>query len=182
MASRTKSAARILPLFAAWVLAGCGAASSALPSPAHPTAAAACHALAGEGWQVAVEIDRSDTSALALVSGDSIATCLTIRSGGDFGTASLGSGSYPGANPVRLSFLTSQKGGDQFILVGRIPSVAHAVRLTLEDGTSQDTTLGDGLWLAWLSAESVPTLIEAIDSSGATIDRIHDPNGLQPND
>ena len=182
MSRRTKATARILPLLAVCVLAGCRAASSVSPSPTYPTAAAACHAIAGEGWQVAVEIDRLDTSAIALVSAGSIATCLTTRSDGDFGTTTLGVGGYPTAYPVALSYLSSQKAGQQFILVGRIPAAAHGVRVTLEDGTNQDASLGNGLWLAWVPAASNPTLIEAIGASGATIERISDPSGIQPTD
>jgi len=165
----TLAITRVLLLFAVCVVACCRASSSVAPSPAHPTAASACHALAGQGWQVAVEIDRSDASALALVSGDSIATCLTTRADGDFGNTSLGVGGFPATSPVALSYLTSQKAGEQFILVGRSPSAASGVRLTLADGTNQDASLGSGLWLAWVSAASNPTLIEAIDASGATI-------------
>jgi hypothetical protein len=128
-----------------------------------------------------VEIDRSDISALALVSSGSIATCLTTRSGGNFGTTSLGVGGYPTTSPVALSYLTSQRAGDQFILVGRIPSGAHGVRVTFDDATNEEASIGNGLWLAWVSDAGNPTMIEAVDESG-TIDRLNDPNGIQPHD
>jgi hypothetical protein len=162
------------------VLAGCGAATFESRTPGHATAVAACRAIAGEGWQLAVETDRADTSALALVSGASIDACLTTRTDGDFGTTSLGGGAYPAPSPIGLSYLTSQKAGEQLILVGRIPAGAAKVRLTLADGPSQEASLGDGLWLAWVSTTSKPILIEAVDASGATIERIGDPNGVQP--
>lgn len=180
MPKPTRSIAQILGLLAPCLLTGCLASSSVPASIAHATAADACQASAGSGWQVAVEIDRGDTSALTLATGASIATCVTTRSGGDYGNTSLGSGTYAMPSPVTLSYVTAQRAGQQFIVVGRAPSAARGVRVTFADGTSQDASLGSELWMAWAATTRDPVLIEAMDGSGNTIGRISQPNGIQP--
>ena len=171
-------ASRVVGVLIALVVAGCGAATPS-ETPPYPTAAAACQAHAS-GWPVDVEVDHADSSALALVSAGSIALCLAYRDGSGFGTTSVGIGGHPAPSPVVLSYLTSQTAGHEVILVGRFPPGAEAVRLTLADGSTHDASLGKGLWLAWLSTDSEPTLIEALDASGTTLDRLADPNPIEP--
>ena len=170
----------------ALVVVGCGSpAVVPLPS-AHPTAAAACRAEAGQNWQVAVEVDRADSTAIALVSGDSIAICLTDRSVDrtGFGATSLGIGLHPAGSRHALTYVTSMatSGGPPSILIGRVPPAAIAVRLVLADGSEALATIGGGIWLAWPTTPGEPTLIKALDPSGAAISRIEDADGIQPAD
>jgi hypothetical protein len=154
--------------------------------PAHATAVAACTDALGKGWQVAVEMDRADSSTLGLVSGDSIATCQTTRSNAernDFGFTTAGIGLHPTSSPPALSYLTGGGTGSQTsFLVGRVPPSAGAVRVTFADGSEQDAVLGGGLWLAWLEqpSDAEPTTIEALDATGTVISRLADADGIQP--
>ena len=97
---------------AALVVGGCGSApaseSGAQPT-AHTTASEACRAGTGGDWKVAVEVDGPDSSALALVSGDSIATCLTSRNADrtGFGTTAVGVGLHPVGAASALTYVTS---------------------------------------------------------------------------
>ncbi len=147
------------------------------------TAASACAAGVGAGWQVAVEVDRPDSSVLALVSGNSIASCQVWanRERTGFGNAATGSGRYPAGSPPTLTCVTGGGAGDKMtFLAGRVPSAGSAVRVVLDGGSGQEATLGGGLWLAWLQQPGEPTAIEALDASGAVIARIADASGVQP--
>lgn len=174
---------------AALVVAGCGSApaseSGAQPT-AHATASEACRAGTGGDWKVAVEVDGPDSSALALVSGDSIATCLTSRNADrtGFGSTAVGVGLHPVGSASALTYVTSMAttSGPPSILIGRVPPVTSAVRLVLADGSEQNATIGGDIWLVWLTTPGEPTLIEALDASGAAISRIEDANGIQPAD
>ena len=166
------------------------AACSATPAPAstapvHPTALAACTDALGDGWQVAVKMDRANGSTLALVKGASIATCQTWSNpeGTDFGNAASGGGTYPTPSPAALSYLTSSRTGRLApFFVGRVPASARTVRVSYLDGSEQEAVLGGGLWLAWPDAAGVgaPTRIEALDASGRTISHLADPAGVEP--
>jgi hypothetical protein len=127
-----------------------------------------------------VEVDHADASALALTLAGSIATCRAYRDGDGFGSTSTGIGGYPAPSPVALSYLTAQTAGHEAIRIGRFPPGAHGVRVTLEDGTIEEATMGDGVWLAWLSSDSEPTRIEALDASGATVGQVSNPSGIEP--
>ncbi len=173
-------------LIATALLAGC-AATSVPPNaaPAHATAAAACVGSVGAGWQIAVEGDRQDASTVALVSGDSIAVCQTWREAGGagFGNTMTGTGRHPATTPATLSYVTGGGTGDQTsFLVGRVPTSASAVRVTVADGSQHSALLGGGLWLVWLEQPAEPTVIEALDGSGTVISRLADPDGVQPAD
>lgn len=167
-------------------LAACVASPAAVSTPpAHPTAVAACTDALGKGWQVAVEMDRPDSSTLALVSGDSVATCQTWANAErtDFGNTVVGVGLHPAASPPALSYLTGGGTSNQTsFLVGRVPPSASAVRIAFADGSEHDAVLGDGLWLAWLEqpADAEPTTIEALDATGTVISRLADAGGIQP--
>ncbi len=169
-------------------LAGCGSAPASVPgaSVAHATAPEACRATTGGDWKVEIEVDRSESSALALVSGDSIATCLTNRNGDGtgFGSTAVAVGLHPVGSPPTLTFVTSMASpnGPPSILIGRVPPAAKALRLVLADGSEENAPIGGDIWLAWLTTPEEPTLIEALDASGATISRIEDANGIQPAD
>jgi hypothetical protein len=162
------------------------AACSATPAPpAHPTAVAACTDALGSGWQVAVEVDRADSSTLALISGDSIATCQTGKNAErtSFDNTATGVGLHPTSSPPALSYLTSAGPGDKTsFLVGRVPPTAIAVRVAFADGSEQNAVLGGGLWLAWLEqpADATPVAIEALDAAGTVISRLDDTDGIQP--
>ena len=162
------------------------AACSATPAPpAHPTAVAACMDALGSGWQVAVEMDRADSSTLALISGDSIATCQTGKNAErtSFDSTATGVGLHPTSSPPALSYLGWAGPGDKTsFLVGRVPPTASAVRVAFADGSEQKAALGGGLWLAWLEqpADAVPVAIEALDTAGAVISRLADKDGIQP--
>lgn len=188
MAERVRCVSRTLGLFlGAAALASCGAMAVPSTAPAHVTATAACLDSLGGGWQVAVETDRPDSAMLALVSGDSIATCQTWVSRTAtawFGATTTAVGKHPVSSPPALSYVTGggTTAGEPSFLVGRVPPATVAVRLTFGDGTQQSAVLGSGLWLAWLQQPSEPTVIEALDASGAVVARLADANGLQPTD
>ena len=173
-------------LTCAAVLAAYVASPTAVSTPpAHATAVATCSDALGEGWQVAVEMDRADSSMLALVSGDSLATCQTWQNAErtDFGNTATGIGRHSTGSPPALSYLTSGGPGTQTsFLAGRIPTSASAVRVTLADGSEHDAVLGDGLWLAWLEepSDAEPITIEALDATGTVISRLADVDGIQP--
>jgi hypothetical protein len=166
------------------LLAACAATPATVSTaPAHRTAVAACTDALGEGWQVTVEMDRANSSTLALVSGDSIATCQTWSNAErtDFGNTVTGVGLHPTASPPALSFLTSGGTADKTaFLVGRVPASASAVRVTFADGSQHDAVLGGGLWLDWPEQPGEPTAIEALDAAGTVVSRLADANGIQP--
>ncbi len=174
-------------LTGAAALVACVASPAAVSTPpAHATAVAACTDAVGKGWQVAVEMDRAESSTLALVSGDSIATCQTTRTNAepnDFGLSTTGIGLHPTSSPPALSYLTSGGPGSQTsYLVGRVPPSAGVVRVTFADGSEQDAVLGGGLWLVWLEqpSDAAPTAIDALDARGTVISSLADANGMQP--
>jgi hypothetical protein len=179
-------------LIGALALAACSATPAPTSTPpAHPTAVAACTDglrsmdVPGSGWQVAVEVARADSSALALVSGDSIATCQTGKNAErtSFDNTASGVGTYPTSSPPALSYLTSAgPAGETSFLVGRVPPTAGAVRVAFADGSEQEAVLGGGLWLVWLEqpADAVPVAIEALDAAGSVISRLADTDGIQP--
>jgi hypothetical protein len=173
-----RGTAGVVSLAVALAVASC---ELSLPSasPRYETAAEACKALVGDDWQVAVEVDHPDASALALVLGRSIATCLTGHSDGGFGsTTSVGVGGGLVRSPAVLSYVTGQKAADENALVGQVPPGAQGVRLTFANGSIQAGTVGNGFWLAWTPSSADPTAI--LDAAGATIAEISDPNGIQP--
>jgi hypothetical protein len=172
-------------------LAACSAAPADTDPPkGHPTAVAACldalHGMdeAGTGWQVAVEVDRDDSSTLALTKGDSIATCQTGKNAAraGFDATASGVGEHPTVSPAALSYLTWSGPGKPSFLVGRVPPAADAVRVTFADGSDLKAALGGGLWLAWLEepADVAPVAVEALDVAGAVISRLEDSDGIQP--
>jgi len=183
-------------LGAVLLLAACGSSAATAPPP-HATAAEACLAAAGSAtdggaWQVAVEADRADASALALVSRSDIAICRTGRTndGAGFGNTTAGVDESPVVTPQVLTYgsAIATTDGSPSILVGRVPPGTSAVRLGFGDGSEQaaslgrtgEPSLGPGIWLAWLPTAAVPTSIEALDASGAVIARLADTSGVQP--
>jgi hypothetical protein len=94
------------------IVAACSAGASASLPPAPRTAGEACLAAAGAGsWQVAVEIDRANTSVLALERDADIASCETAKSAdlGGYGNTTVGVGTHPIASPQPLTYATSRK-------------------------------------------------------------------------
>jgi galactitol-specific phosphotransferase system IIB component len=80
------------------IVAACGTGAATSLPPASRTAGEACLAAAGAGsWQVAVEIDRANTSVLAMERGADIASCETAMSAGlgGYGNPSVGVGTHP---------------------------------------------------------------------------------------
>lgn len=171
------SITRVGVLLVTSTLAGC-VTSSTPDIPPHATALQACQAAGTGALEVAVEMDRADASALVLASDGQIATCWASRDGAGFGSASVGSGFYAVTSPATLSYLTGQEAGPDAILVGRYPASTHVVRVTLLNGTAQEATIGNGVWLALVSRFSKPGVIEALDASGATLGRLDDPHGI----
>lgn len=127
-----------------------------------------------------MEVDHADASVLALASGAQIATCWASRDGAGFGGASIGSGFYPMPSPAALSYVTGGEAGQQAFHVGRYPVGTHSVRVTLVDGTVQQATLGNGVWLVWVSNLRKPAQIEALDASGTTLAHLANPSGIEP--
>lgn len=187
MAKRGHRAGGAMALWiGAMAVAGCASAPVVHVPTGHPTAAAACRAAAGQNWRVAVEVDDADSAALALVSGDSIATCLTGRNTDEpgYGSTAIGVGRHPFGTQPALTYLTSSATSNDLpdIVVGRVPPATNTVRLMLADGSEQDATIGGDVWLARLSIPSMPTRIEALDASGATISKIESADGIEPAD
>ena len=155
---------------------------------AYPTAVAACVALIdqpGLTWQLAVEIDRDQGSALALVSDEQIALCQSSRAPdrSGFADTTLGVGLHPTASPQALTYASSQAEAgarSPSLLVGRIPPGTATVRLGFADGSQQLASVAKGLWLAWLAVPADPTTIEALDAGGSVIGRLEDPTGIMP--
>src|SRR3954447_2253217 len=107
-------------LVAGLILTACSTPAAVSESPRYATAGAACSGSAGSGWNVALEVDWPASSALALVSGDSIATCLTYRTGAGFGVTSVGVGLDPRSGGAsRLSYVTSMRDPNRTVLIGR---------------------------------------------------------------
>jgi hypothetical protein len=173
-------------LLSAAALVACVASPPSLTAPAaYATAVAACMHGLGEGWRVAVEIDRADSSTLALVSGDSVASCQTWKNTErtNFALTTTAVGLHPPGSPRSLSYLTGGGTGNKTsFLAGRFPPSASAVRIGFADGSEHDAVLGGALWLAWLEqpADAEPTTIDALDASGTVISRLADVDGIQP--
>jgi hypothetical protein len=184
MVSKSRRAALVLvPAFA---LGACTSVSfPASEVPSHATAAAACEATIGEGgpWRVAVEVQHAATSSLALVSGQSIAICMTTRDDSGFGSTSVAVGHHPvPASPAALSYLTRMDAGNDHVLAGRMPPATRRVVLVFGDRSLHEAVLGDDLWLAWVSGPGEPTLVTALDASGAPLGQLRDPSGIEPSD
>jgi hypothetical protein len=148
---------------------------------------AACIAALGDGWQVAVKADRPDSSVLALVKGDSLATCQTWPNPErtDFANTVTGVGMHPTPSPAVLSYLTNSRSANLApFYAGRVPSSASSVHVSYLDGSEQDAVLGGGIWLAWpeRAAVGAPTLIVALDASGQPVSQLADQDGIQPAD
>jgi len=139
----------------------------------------------GNGWQVAVEVDGAESSALALTNGDSIATCETGKNAErtGFENTATGVGLHPATSAPALTYLGSGGPGDKTsYLVGRVPPTASTVQIAFDDGSEQTAVLGGGLWLASLEEphDTAPIAIEALDAAGTVISRLDDSEGLQP--
>ena len=134
------------------------------------------------GWQVAVETDRPQGSAILFVSGPDTLLCFVSRSDdGSPGGVITGLGGHRGDTRTGLT-LDSGIGGpvqEPDILVGRIPTGTATVRLGMGDGSEETAALGSSYYLAWLSVPAVPVRIDALDASGHLLGRLADPNGLQ---
>ena len=133
-------------------------------------------------WQVAVETDRTQGSAILFVSGSDTLLCFVSRSDdGSPGGVITGLGGHAGDTRTGLT-IDSGMGGpvqEPDILVGRIPTGTATVRLGMGDGSEESAALGNGYHLAWLSVPAVPVRIDALDASGHLLGRLADPNGLQ---
>jgi hypothetical protein len=133
-------------------------------------------------WQVAVETDRPQGSAILFVSGPDTLLCFVSRSDdGSLGGISTGLGGHRGDTRTGLTLDSGMGGPTQAleILVGRIPTGTVAVRLGMGDGFEETAALGNGYYLAWLSVPAVPVRIDALDASGHLLARLADANGLQ---
>ena len=160
-----------------------------VPFPSVPALACQAPASADKGgqtltfdWQVVVETDRPQGSAILFVSGPDTLLCFVSRSGdGSLRGVSTGLGGHGGDTRTGLT-IDSGMGGpvqEPDILVGRIPTGTATVRLGMGDGSEESAALGSGYYLAWLSVPAVPVRVDALDASGHLLGRLADPNGLQ---
>lgn len=133
-------------------------------------------------WQVAVETDRPQGSAILFVSGSDTLLCFVSRSNdGSPGGVITGLGGHAGDTRTGLT-IDSGMGGpvqEPDILVGRVPKETAAVRLGMGDGSEESAALGGGYYLAWLGVPADPVRIDALDAGGHLLGRLADPNGLQ---
>jgi hypothetical protein len=187
---RDRLAVLIAGALVAVVFAGCVGQAVPPTSSAPRTAAEACHppATADKGsgavtfaWQIAVETDRPDGSVLLFSSGDNTLLCRVGRTQeGAYGPTVTAIGTHTGDEAAGIT-LDSGMGSPQgaaSILVGRVPAGTASVRLGFVDGTEEAAVVGGGYWLGWPSVPANPISIEALDASGAVIDRLADPHGV----
>lgn len=160
-----------------------------VPFPSVP--AQACHApgSADKGgqtlafsWQVAVETDRPQGSAILFVSGADTLLCFVSRSAdGALGVVSSGIGGHRGdtRSGLTLDSGRSTPTHESDILVGRVPTGSTTVRVHAGDGAEVVAAVGNGYYLAWLTGPAMPVRIDALDASGHLLQRLEDPNGIQ---
>ena len=133
-------------------------------------------------WQVAVETDRPQGSAILFVSGADTLLCFVSRSEDDLlGGVSTGLGGHHGDTRTGLTLDSGMSGPAQEpdILVGRIPTGTATVRLSMGDGLEETAALGNRYYLAWLSVPADPVRIDSLDAGGLLLGRLADANGLQ---
>ena len=163
--------------------------SDGLPFPSVPAQVCQPPAGADKGgqtltfdWQVAVETDRPQGSAILLVSGPDTLLCFVSRSDdGSLGSVSTGLGGHRGDTRTGLTLDTGMRGPAPApdILVGRVPTGTATVRLGMGDGSDESAALGNGYYLAWLTVPADPVRIDARDADGHLLGRLADANGLQ---
>jgi len=171
-------------ILVAAALVGCGSPASSASAPSGPaTAADACRATVEAGsWTVAVEIDGTERTTLAMTSGDDIALCSTDLAAEGSGSTDVGVGRHPIAAPPALTYSSSAGPSARApsSLVGRVPAGAATVRVAFADGSEEAATVANGIWLAALERPATPIRIEARDLAGTIVGAIEDANGLQP--
>jgi hypothetical protein len=189
---------RRLPAFIAVVVGVIAIAllSQARPAPAQgvpfpSVPAEACQAPASAdkggqtlvfGWQVAVETDRPQGSAIVFVSGADTLLCFVSRSAdGMLGVVSSGIGGHRGdtRSGLTLDSGLSTPTHERDILVGRVPTGTATVRVGAGDGSEDVAVVGNGYYLAWFTGSATPVRIDALDASGHLLQRLEDPNGIQ---
>jgi len=170
-------------LVAALLVAGCG------PSGDPQNVADFCRELlsgSGGPWQVAVEVDHTLLSSLALTSGQKIAVCQGGKNNQDEWHGAGKAVTSQATTPQALTYAAmvrddpSASVSPPSALAGRVPDGTARVRVVLAGGATVDAALGGGLWLAWPVPADEPVAVEALDSSGAVLGRIADPAGVQP--
>ena len=161
-----------------------GAPFPSVPAEAcHPPASAA---KGGQtlafGWHVAVETDRPQGSAILFTSGADTLVCFVSRfKDGSLAVVSSGLGGHPGDTRTGLTLDSGMRSPtrEPDILVGRVPSGTVTVRVSAGDRTEDMAAVANGYWLAWLTVPMVPVRIDALDATGAQLQRLEDPNGIQ---
>jgi hypothetical protein len=133
-------------------------------------------------WQVAVETDRPQGSAILFVSRPDTLLCFVSRSDdSSLGMVITGLGGHRGDTRTGLTLDTGMGGPAQApdILVGRVPTGTVTVRLGMGDGSEGTAALGNGYYLAWLSVPADPVRIDALDAGDHLLGRLADASGLQ---
>jgi len=134
------------------------------------------------GWQVAVETDRPQGSAIVFVSGADTLLCFVSRSAdGMLGPVSSGIGGHRAdtGSGLTLDSGRSSPTHESDILVGRVPTGTATVSVGARDGAQDIAAVGNGYYLAWLTGPATPVRIDALDASGNLLQRLEDPNGIQ---
>lgn len=163
----------------------------------YATALAACHPPASAekagatlafDWHLAVEEDRTEASALLLVSGSQQLMCVAYRNAdGTFSGSFSGIGGVTLTPTPSLTYDTGTAPADNasppviHLVIGRVPEGAARVEVSAADGSLQQATLGGGRYLAWLETAALPVRIAAYSADSALLADLADPNGLQPN-
>jgi hypothetical protein len=137
------------------------------------------------GWKVEAEAESRDVSAILMVRGDTEDLCVTSHDErGRFVASSSGWGRITPAASTALTYDTGQvlPGHDAATtlqaVAGRAPTGSSAVLVSLADGTTAQTDVTNGHYLALMNSVSLPDRIVALDSSGGEIARLADANGL----
>ena len=134
------------------------------------------------GWQVAVETDRPQGSAIVFVSGADTLLCFVSRSAdGMLGIVSSGIGGHRGdtRSGLTLDSGSSTPTHEHDLLVGRVPTGTATVRVGAGDGAEDVAAVGNGYYLAWLTGPATPVRIDAFDASGHLLQQLADPAGIQ---
>jgi hypothetical protein len=168
-------------------------------TPGRVSAIAACHLpdTAEEangtlvfGWQLAVRVDAPQVSVLFFTSGSDSLLCEAWRgTDGNYGSSTT---TAIGRFVPRYGAALTYDGGSEpatgdtwpsQLVIGQAPRSSASIEVVTADGEQHDATIGNGFYLAWVSAGNRPSEVVEIvarDSAGAIIAHLADPSGLQP--
>jgi hypothetical protein len=141
-------------------------------------------------WQLAVRLDSPQESVLFFTSGSDSLLCEAWRgTDGNYGSSTTTA--IGGFEPQHGAALTYDSGSQPAtgatwpsqLVIGQTPRSATSIEVVTADGELHDATIGNGLYLAWVSTGNRPSEVVEIvarDSAGAIIARLSDPSGLSP--